>query len=686
LLIVIEDVQWIDEASAQLLAAIVDWVRSKKIFILFTSRSATTRLTETAPVKDFPVHHVGPLSTNDAETMIRSMILKPSCESEGYPVDWLVSAGDGNPFFIQELTKNWIETGEQRSVPQSVASVLDDRLSRLGAVARQLLQACAVLAEHSTIERLEQVLEYRSYELLEGIQELSASGMLRYLPTTSSTTQSVVVRHDLLSSQVMKTLAPVSFALLHRRCGIALEREALGTSISISLLRACAFHWHLAGESERAYRLAIKCADHLLEIGLASDAATAYDGALTFSSTIDAQREVAARVIQANRMARDCRSLISAISRFRSLQGSACTGHQHDDLEVLEFEARRTSEAAIASLFSHTLSCVYDESLTPDHRVKVAVVAVKLASGIPDLHELGRVYECVRPLLGASSVAVRDRLQILVVYNTMRGDLRQAVGFAKERVAFERAEGSSLLLSNAMSDLAFVLRRVGPFEDMISVLREAYDTAILQKHYATARECAGRIAALIEDTHLDSTQGTLEEWMELGLAASVDHWDPHNDFSLNASLARAALHKGRVKEARQIIETEFDWDWLEHRGSWHAAALALRVRLLMAEQSKVADIAPHIDRLRHLFSRIAGLGGQDYEVATLCDGLVYVGEHILAQQFFDDYTLNRRRDLTEFSQEMNEAALSASVRKIKPRHALQTMAPTDQTERPARMN
>jgi len=265
----------------------------------------------------------------------------------------------------------------------------------------------------------------------------------------------------------------------------------------------------------------------------------------------------------------------------------------------------------------------------------------------------------------------------------MCGDLREAVRFAKDRVALERLEGSSLLLSNAMSDLAFVLRRVGPFEEMISVLREAYDTAIREKHYATARECAGRIAALVEDTHLGSSQGTLEEWMELGLAASVDHWDPHNNFSLNASLARSALQKGRLKEARQILETEFDWDWLEHRGGWFAAALALRIRLLIGERSNVAEIAPDIDRLRLLFPRIAGLGAQDYEVATLCDGLIYLGEHRLAQQFFDDYTLNRRRDLTEFSQELNEAALSASVSKVKPHIALREMASAEGTQRTA---
>jgi hypothetical protein len=646
-LIIVEDIQWVDQASAQLFAGILEWISSKKILILFNSREASSPLTEIVSHGHLDVLPLGPLSDQYAGKIIRAT-MDPNDGADASNIDWLVGAGEGNPFFLQELTKHWLETGQRHDVPPSVASVLDDRLSRLSGVARQTLQACAVLGEHSNLERLEQVLEYRAHELLDGVQELSTSGMLRSAAAREGATQTVFVRHDLLSIEILKSLAAASLALLHRRCGLVLEREAFGKSISISLMRACAFHWYHSGESERAYELAIKCADHLLEIGLASDAAKAFDGALAFSSSADAQREVAGRIIQANHMARDWPSLLDAITRFRALQSSASGITQHDDLEILEFEALRTTEATIPSVLKKTLACVYDGALPLAHRVKVGVVAVKLATAIPDLKELERVYLALGPLLSDSSVDSRDRLQLKVIYHTMCGDLRQAVRFAKERIGYERDSGSAVQLINSMTDLAFVLRRAGPSDEMVIVLSEAYDIALEHKDYASARECAGRIVSLAEDTR----HGEIEEWTQQTINRWRDFREVHSSFSFSAGLIRIALRTNCLAEARMRLESQIDWDWLKHRSVWFAAALALRVALHIQEGRDGSTIIADICELRKLYPITAGMGAQDFEIYALCNGLVYLNQHVEAKSYLEDYLVNRRRDLTEYSADL----------------------------------
>ena len=647
-LIIVEDIQWVDQASAQLFAGILESISSKKILIVFNSREANSPLTEIVSPGHIVVLRLGPLSDQYAGRIIRATMNGPSDSSETPNIDWLVGAGEGNPFFLQELTKHWLETGQRHDVPPSVASILDDRLSRLSGVARQTLQACAVLGEHSNIERLEQVLEYRAHELLDGVQELSATGMLRSATPREGATQTIFVRHDLLSIEILKSLAAASLALLHRRCGLVLEREAFGKSISISLMRACAFHWFHSGESERAYQLAIKCADHLLEIGLASDAAKAFDGALAFSSSTDAQREVAGRIIQANHMARDWPSVVDSITRFRALESSALGGTQHDDLEILEFEALRTTEATIDAVLQKTLACVYDGALPLAHRIKVGVVAVKLATAIPDLKELERVYLALGPLLSDSSVDSRDRLQLKVIYHTMCGDLRQAVRFAKERIAFERDAGSSVQLINSMTDLAFVLRRAGPADEMVNVLSEAYDIALEHKDYASARECAGRIVSLAEDTR----RGEIEEWTQQTINRWRDFREVHSSFSFSAGLIRIALRTNCLAEARMRLESQIDWAWLKHRSVWFAAALALRVGLNIGEGSDGSTIVSDICELRKLYPITAGMGAQDFEIYALCNGLVYLNQQAEAKSYLVDYLLNRRRDLTEYSADL----------------------------------
>jgi hypothetical protein len=645
-LILVEDIQWLDDASAHLFAAILEGIHSKKILIVFNSREAACPLIESVSPDHITLLPLAPISNPYASAIIRGTMNAPNDGDTG-DIDWLINAGEGNPFFLQELTKHWLETGMKHDVPPSVASVLDDRLSRLTGRGRQLLQVCAVLGEHSNIERLEKVLEYRSHELLEGMQELSTSGMLRSTQPDGAT-QSIFVRHDLLSIQVLKTLAPASLGFLHRRCGLVLEQEAFGKSISISLMRACAFHWYHSGESDRAYRLAIKCADHLLELGLASEAAKAFDGALAFCSRVNAQREVAERIIQANRMARNWSALLAAITRIRSVAASGTLVAHHDDLEVLEFEALRLTEAPIVSVFKKYLPCVYDETLTPSHRVKVAVVAVKLATSIPDLKELERVYLSVSPLLEDGTLDLRSRLQLTVIYHTMCGDLREALRCAKERVAFERRETAGLQMINSMTDLAYVLRRTGPHDEMIDVLREAYHIAMEHKDYASARECAGRIASLFEDTGC----GEMGDWAHRAVDRSSEVRDMHSSFSLNASMIRIAIRKNCLAEARARIESEFEWEWLKHRGGLLAAALALRTALLVAERADPAQVRSDVEDLMRLYPATAGLGGQDYEIYALCESLVYLEKADEAKAYLEDYLFNKRRDLTEYSADL----------------------------------
>src|SRR5207244_11138737 len=173
--------------------------------------------------------------------------------------------------------------------------------------------------------------------LLMGLQELSVAGMVRAGGLGEASTPALQVPHDLLGTEVLKGLTSASVAFLHRRCGIVLEREVLGPSISTSLLRACAFHWHEAGDSRRAYELAVKCVSHLIEIGLATDAALALEGALVFCSTVEQQLVVLERIVQALRMARESGAALETIARIRALQNSGLAVEHHDDLEIIEF-------------------------------------------------------------------------------------------------------------------------------------------------------------------------------------------------------------------------------------------------------------------------------------------------------------------------------------------------------------
>ena len=648
LLVIVDDIQWLDSASARLFATMLDWLSTRRVFLLLNSRTKS-KVEEYATPGLLSTIHLDPLAETDARAVAAEVVAFSGTQITPAEVDWLIRTSDGNPYFLLELTKHWIETGRPNEVPPSVVQVLRERISRISERGRQLLQACAILGENANLERLEQVLEVPAHELLGALEEIATAGMVRLGTSLDSAPKILQVRHDLLANAALSTMNAASIVFLHRRCGVVLEREVLGPTISVSLLRACAFHWRQAGDANRAYELSTKCARYLLEIGLAADASAALEGVLAFCSTNDQQTEVLERIAEAHWMARNSEALLNTVARIRALQGGERRTTYHDNLEITEFEVRRISEREIAPVFSRTLSCIYDRHLAPLHRVSAAVVALKLATALGDLQEIERIYLEIKPFLSENSIDARSRLQVQVVYHTMVGDLTAAGSFAKERIAMERRSGSWLQLTNAISDLAYVLRRSGPPEEIHNVLAEAYEIAIARKLFAAASDYAERLAECM----IDTDRALAELWLNRATQSHLESDQMQTAFSVGVVRTRLALWDGRLDDADRLINA-FRWDWLGDRHKCRAAALALRVRTHIARRHSVDCVFSDVNELRSLYERIARLGGEDYEISSLCSGLIYIGDQAAARTHLHDYVSSKRRERTPFSQELSE--------------------------------
>ena len=62
----------------------------------------------------------------------------------------IVTQADGNPFFLEELTRSVVEQGlthPPRTLPDTVHAVLTARIDRLSPVAKRVLQTAAVIGK-----------------------------------------------------------------------------------------------------------------------------------------------------------------------------------------------------------------------------------------------------------------------------------------------------------------------------------------------------------------------------------------------------------------------------------------------------------------------------------------------------------------------------------------------------------
>jgi len=382
-----------------------------------------------------------------------------------------------------------------------------------------------------------------------------------------------------------------------------------------------------------------------MEIGLAAEAAVAFEGALGFASSLQDQIEVRSRIIQAHRMTGNRTAILQNISRLRALQEIPEQG-QHDEIEILELDTLKRTTSDVASLNTRVRACVDDASLPAYHRVSAAVVSFKVASARGDLDEMRRVYRLLQPLLSDDTVDTRSQIRLEVIYHTMCGDLTKALRLAKEIVALEEGRGVSSSLLTAMTDLSYVMIRTEQVGEIVPVLKKAYAIAIEHKFFAHAREIAGRLLSFFENQRLPGSS----EWV---LRAAPEENTPIPDrFSYNVDLTRIALRENRLADAKELLQNGFDWDWLSPRPSWLAAALALRVKLRIGQLADREIALPDVVRLRRLYKRIAPLGVQDYEIEALVRGLVYVGDPASAATCLTDYVGRTRRDSSPLSRDL----------------------------------
>jgi DNA-binding CsgD family transcriptional regulator len=146
LLLVFDDLQWADEASAVLLADLVRQLRGTRVLVLASYRAAPgpgdetlLRLSaeanaERVDLRGLPADAIGDL--------LRATGLPASAEQ----VDEVRSETGGNPFLVRELARMLADQrgGEPGAVPGRVADATAYRLAQVSQPARALLQTAAV--------------------------------------------------------------------------------------------------------------------------------------------------------------------------------------------------------------------------------------------------------------------------------------------------------------------------------------------------------------------------------------------------------------------------------------------------------------------------------------------------------------------------------------------------------------
>ena len=242
LLLVLENLQWADEASLELLHFAARQPSRGRMLLLASYNSAqreshrtlanTERSLVTLGVAE--VMPVGPLGVSDTDELVqRTFGASPAVTREF--ARRLHGWTGGNAFFIEETLKALVAEGSLReergrwsgwerdsfTLPPSIGDALAARLGRLSPAALSLAELVAVFGAGVTLEALEAASDCDRASLAEALGELRGERVLDERVEGSDVQYDVT--HPLLRETLLARSGVAGTRVLHERIAVALE-------------------------------------------------------------------------------------------------------------------------------------------------------------------------------------------------------------------------------------------------------------------------------------------------------------------------------------------------------------------------------------------------------------------------------------------------------------------------------
>jgi class 3 adenylate cyclase/tetratricopeptide (TPR) repeat protein len=252
---VVEDVHWIDRSSEEFLELLAESIAGAAILVVTTYRPGygpgwmrKSYATQIA---------LRPLTQRDSVALVRSRTHAGDLPHR--VLDEILSRGEGNPLFLEELTRvigDETEAGNARPIPETLQGVLTARIDRLPEEMKQFLQVASVVGREFSVRLLGAVWN----------RPESVGLMLRHLTQLEFLIErpgyddpQFAFRHALTGDAVYGGMLEGRRRSLHGVVGRALE--VLHASRPDEALELLAYHFGRSGEDNLAVDYAISAAE-----------------------------------------------------------------------------------------------------------------------------------------------------------------------------------------------------------------------------------------------------------------------------------------------------------------------------------------------------------------------------------------------------------------------------------------
>ncbi len=261
LLLFIDDLQWADDGSFELLDYMLRQ-RGRRLGIMATLRPGEGAVPEWVldERKAGPrrIHHVpiGPIGFEQSQELVRA--LSPSTTPSDDFVKSVAEGADGNPLVVEELVRfnaeHAIEAGST-TFPITFPEMVLRRYGSLEPRLRQVIEICVAAAYALDLAAIAAAARLSIQETSVLAMQLADRRMLRRVAGREGQIR-LFPFHDRATSVILDDMEPSRRRQIHKRLAEHLEKT------DPDAFHQLADHWRLAGVPERASMYALRAAEH----------------------------------------------------------------------------------------------------------------------------------------------------------------------------------------------------------------------------------------------------------------------------------------------------------------------------------------------------------------------------------------------------------------------------------------
>jgi len=287
LMMIFEDLHWIDGETQSLLNLLVDSIATARILLLVNYRPEYRH--EWGSRTHYTQLRLDPLGRESAAEMLSALL---GNDAELEPLKRLIfKRTEGNPFFVEEIVQALFEQGvlarngkvklkqslAEIKTPPTVQALLASRIDRLPANQKELLQTLSVIGREFTLPLIRRVTSSSETELESMLGALQSGEFIYEQPAFLD--PEYTFKHALTQEVAYNSVLIERRRLLHQRAGRALE-GLFSDSIN-DHLDDLARHYGRAGDAEKA-------SDYLCRAGQRAIQRSAYgEGVDHLSASLD---------------------------------------------------------------------------------------------------------------------------------------------------------------------------------------------------------------------------------------------------------------------------------------------------------------------------------------------------------------------------------------------------------------